>query len=118
MVTDRFKNPPLAGIVRLTARDDRLRRMQIKPRREKKERTDVTDRPVSAAAPPRMRFIPGGPFTMGSEHFYPEEAPLRQVRVDGFWIDAAPVTHRDFARRSEEQPSELQSLMRLSYAVF
>src|SRR3546814_20926315 len=45
-----------------------------------------------------MRFIPGGPFTMGSEHFYPEEAPLRQVRVDGFWIDAAPVTNRDFAR--------------------
>ncbi|MBB5705361.1 formylglycine-generating enzyme required for sulfatase activity [Sphingopyxis panaciterrulae] len=58
----------------------------------------MTDRPVSAAAPPGMRFIPGGPFTMGSEHFYPEEAPLRQVRVDGFWIDAAPVTNRDFAR--------------------
>src|SRR3546814_19965390 len=35
---------------------------------------------------------------MGSEHFYPEEAPLRQVRVDGFWIDAAPVTNSDFAR--------------------
>jgi len=33
---------------------------------------------------------------MGSERFYPEERPLRQVRVDPFWIDAAPVTNADF----------------------
>lgn len=44
-----------------------------------------------------MRFIPGGSFTMGSEQFYPEEAPLRRVRVDGFWIDETPVTNRQFA---------------------
>src|SRR3546814_16757880 len=98
MGTDKFKYPPLAGTVRRTPRGERLRRMRSKPRRGKKEQTDGTDRPVSAAAPPRMRFSPGGPCTMGSEHFYPQEAPLRQVRVDGFWIDAAPVTNRDFAR--------------------
>jgi len=34
---------------------------------------------------------------MGSERFYPEEAPLRRVSVDGFWIDTAPVTNRQFA---------------------
>lgn len=45
-----------------------------------------------------MRHIAGGTFTMGSEAFYPEERPLRQVRVDGFWIDETPVTNRDFAR--------------------
>ncbi|WP_374283197.1 formylglycine-generating enzyme family protein [Novosphingobium sp.] len=45
-----------------------------------------------------MRFVEGGAFTMGSEAFYPEERPLRQVAVDGFWIDEAPVTNRDFAR--------------------
>ena len=28
--------------------------------------------------------------------FYPEEQPVRTVELDGFWIDAAPVTHRDF----------------------
>lgn len=34
---------------------------------------------------------------MGSERFYPKEAPRRRVAVDGFWIDTAPVTNRDFA---------------------
>lgn len=45
-----------------------------------------------------MRHIPGGIFAMGSDRFYPEEQPVRQVRVDGFWIDETPVTNRDFAR--------------------
>ncbi|OCC22576.1 gliding motility-associated lipoprotein GldK [Croceicoccus estronivorus] len=45
-----------------------------------------------------MTKIAGGTFTMGSERFYPEEAPLRKVRVDTFWIDETPVTNREFAR--------------------
>lgn len=45
-----------------------------------------------------MRFVPGGTFAMGSERFYPEEAPVRKVRVDGFWIDETPVTNAEFAR--------------------
>jgi len=45
-----------------------------------------------------MRPIAGGTFTMGSERFYPEEAPQRRVRVDDFWIDETPVTNREFAR--------------------
>jgi formylglycine-generating enzyme required for sulfatase activity len=49
-----------------------------------------------------MLFIPGGSFTMGSEMFYPEEAPRRGVRVDSFWIDETPVTNRQFARFVEE----------------
>ncbi|PZU10097.1 formylglycine-generating enzyme family protein [Sphingomonas sp.] len=44
-----------------------------------------------------MRRIDGGVFTMGSALFYPEEAPVRRVRVDPFWIDAGPVTNRDFS---------------------
>ncbi|MBX3592842.1 formylglycine-generating enzyme family protein [Sphingomonas sp.] len=44
-----------------------------------------------------MIFVPGGSFTMGSEKFYPEERPLRRVRVDGFWMDETPVTNRQFA---------------------
>jgi sulfatase modifying factor 1 len=44
-----------------------------------------------------MVAIPGGTFTMGSQAFYPEEAPLRQVRVDPFWIDETPVTNHQFA---------------------
>jgi sulfatase modifying factor 1 len=44
-----------------------------------------------------MVRIPGGDFAMGSDRFYPEEAPVRRVRVDSFWIDPAPVTNRQFA---------------------
>jgi len=45
-----------------------------------------------------MRFVAGGVFAMGSEDFYPEEAPVRAVRVDGFWIDETPVTNAEFGR--------------------
>ena len=44
-----------------------------------------------------MIHLPGGVFAMGSEAFYPEEAPVRQVSVDPFWIDEAPVTNAEFA---------------------
>jgi formylglycine-generating enzyme required for sulfatase activity len=45
-----------------------------------------------------MRWIPDGTFSMGDERFYPEERPVREVRVDGFWIDEAPVTIAEFRR--------------------
>lgn len=44
-----------------------------------------------------MIHVPGGTFSMGSDRFYPEEAPVRQARVDPFWIDATPVTNAEFA---------------------
>jgi formylglycine-generating enzyme required for sulfatase activity len=34
---------------------------------------------------------------MGSEKFYPDERPLRQIRVEDFWIDETPVTNRQFS---------------------
>jgi formylglycine-generating enzyme required for sulfatase activity len=34
---------------------------------------------------------------MGSERFYPEEAPVREAKVAAFWMDAAPVTNTAFA---------------------
>jgi len=45
-----------------------------------------------------MRHIAGSVFVMGSDRFYPEEAPVRTVRVSDFWIDETPVTNRAFAR--------------------
>jgi formylglycine-generating enzyme len=45
-----------------------------------------------------MVWIPGGTFHMGSDSFYPEERPVHQVRVDGFWIDSHPVTNLEFRR--------------------
>ena len=41
-------------------------------------------------------WIPGATFAMGSDHHYPEEAPVHRVAVDGFWIDRAPVTNAEF----------------------
>jgi formylglycine-generating enzyme required for sulfatase activity len=43
-----------------------------------------------------MVRIPGGVFGMGSDHHYPEEAPVHRVSVDSFWIDKYPVTNRQF----------------------
>ena len=40
------------------------------------------------APPERMKWIPHGRFLMGSEDFYREEAPVREVEVDGFWMAA------------------------------
>jgi formylglycine-generating enzyme required for sulfatase activity len=50
------------------------------------------------APPPGTIFIPGGTFRMGSDKHYPEEAPVHRVTVDGFWIDCAPVTNREFRK--------------------
>src|SRR3954470_1779509 len=45
-----------------------------------------------------MVELPGGTFRMGSDRFYPEERPVREVSVDGFWIDRLPVTVAEFRR--------------------
>ena len=55
---------------------------------------------ASLGPPPAddMAWIPGGTFRMGSEDFYPEEAPVRGVDVAGFWMDAKAVTAAEFRR--------------------
>jgi formylglycine-generating enzyme len=45
-----------------------------------------------------MQWIPGGRFAMGSEQFRPEEAPVHETSVAGFWIDTHDVTNAQFAR--------------------
>ena len=53
----------------------------------------------SAASVTRnMIRVEGGQFRMGSDNYYPEEAPAHQVIQDGFWIDPMPVTNRQFKR--------------------
>lgn len=42
-------------------------------------------------------WIPGGEFAMGSERHYADEGPVRQVTVEGFWMDVTTVTNADFA---------------------
>ena len=45
-----------------------------------------------------MIFIPGGKFLMGSDKFYPEEKPVHEVTVDGFYIDKYEVTNEDYQK--------------------
>jgi len=53
--------------------------------------------PSSAAAPkPGMVWIPDGVFDMG-DSVYPEEKPVRNVRVKGFWMDRTEVTNAEFS---------------------
>jgi len=50
----------------------------------------------------KMVFIPGGKFMMGSDKFYPEEKPVHEVTVDGFWIDRYTVTNEEFKKFIDE----------------
>lgn len=45
-----------------------------------------------------MVEIPSGRFRMGSDRFYPEEEPVREVEVEAFEIDRGPVTVKQFTR--------------------
>ncbi len=42
-----------------------------------------------------MVWIPGGMFHMGSENFYPEERPIHEVTVDGFWRHSISLASAD-----------------------
>jgi sulfatase modifying factor 1 len=56
---------------------------------------------VSTLRPPPVKdmvWVDGGRFLMGSDDFYPEERPVHEVELDGFWIDRHPVTNAQFRR--------------------
>lgn len=57
-----------------------------------------SDLPSRFEAPAGMVWIPGGEFTMGSEGVdsKKDEQPPHSVKVDGFWMDATPVTNKQF----------------------
>src|ERR1700758_139035 len=47
---------------------------------------------------PNMPWVPGGTFRMGSEDSYPEERPVHEVTVDGFWMDRYLLTNDLFSQ--------------------
>jgi formylglycine-generating enzyme len=55
---------------------------------------------MSIAPPSRknMMLVRGGTFAMGSDAFYPEESPVREMAVDDLWVDEHPVTNAQFRR--------------------
>jgi formylglycine-generating enzyme required for sulfatase activity len=67
------------------------------------DRADVAPQGVvgdGVHGPTGMLWIPGGEFTMGSEHplAKPNERPAHRVRVHGFWMDRHHVTNAEFRR--------------------
>jgi formylglycine-generating enzyme len=61
-------------------------------------RADPGVRPPGSPPAKDMVWIPAGTFLMGSADFYPEERPVHEVSVDGFWMDEHPVTAAEFRR--------------------
>jgi formylglycine-generating enzyme len=66
--------------------------------RERKLRLLDVTRSAPATTRKDMVELPGGTFRMGDSRFYPEESPVREVSVGGFWIDRHPVTVAEFRR--------------------
>ncbi len=67
--------------------------IEIKHQRE-------ADSRVSSPELGEMVWIPAGSFTMGGvgEFAMPDEEPLHDVKLDGFWIDKTEVTNDQFRR--------------------
>jgi len=47
---------------------------------------------------PDMMGLPSGTSCLGSDRRHLTEAPAHRVSVDGFWIDRAPVSNREFRK--------------------
>lgn len=45
-----------------------------------------------------MAWIPAGKFTMGANDGQPDEQPIHDVKIRGFWIDRYEVTNEQFAK--------------------
>jgi formylglycine-generating enzyme len=80
-----------------------------------------------------MVHIPGGTFRMGSDRYYPEEAPAHRVTVDRFWVDRTLVTNAQFrkfveatahvtlaeiAPEAQDYPGALPHMLRAGSLVF
>lgn len=56
-------------------------------------------KPVEQPIPAGMVWIPAGRFAMGSSYGPFEDArPIHYIEVDGFWMDATPVTNAEFEK--------------------
>jgi formylglycine-generating enzyme required for sulfatase activity len=63
-----------------------------------KELTLAANARYEAQGEGEMVWIPAGKFTMGGigEDVPPDEGPLHDVKIDGFWIDKTEVTNEQF----------------------
>lgn len=63
------------------------------------EPTVVYSRTPTGKVPGGMVWIPPGRFSMGSPYTpFADSRPIHTVELDGFWMDATPVTNTEFGR--------------------
>lgn len=92
------------------------------------EPTEPSGEPAPGEKPEGMVWIPGGTFSMGiadprsldrgGSEAMADARPIHRVRVDGFWMDATPVTNAEFAEFVEatgyqtiaERPPEIEGV--------
>ncbi len=92
------------------------------PRAE--EKTDMLPAPVELPALAGMIRLPGGSFFMGSpagSEIYATESdsqPLHRVRLQPFWLDARPVTNRQFERFVAQTRYETEAEQRGTSLIF
>ncbi len=59
----------------------------------------INQTPPPSPAPEGMVWVPGGAFWMGCDDCdMPDALPVHLVTVDGFWMDATPVTNAQFQK--------------------
>src|SRR3546814_8595050 len=93
--------------------------------------SDAADRPINAVRTNDITWLPWGPYPDGLllyRHLLPNPAFAQAIQnvpygsdpdaVMGDYFPQVAYCTRATAERSEEHTSELQSLMRISYAVF
>jgi formylglycine-generating enzyme len=56
----------------------------------------ATARPDDFSWTNGMVWVPGGTFWRGSEDGKPDEKPVREIEIDGFWMDQTEVTNEQF----------------------
>ena len=63
------------------------------------EAASINQTPPPGPVPEGMVWVPGGTFWMGCDDCeMPDAMPVHLVTVDGYWIDATPITNAQFAK--------------------
>jgi sulfatase modifying factor 1 len=65
-----------------------------------------------------MARLPGGSFAMGSADSAPDQRPVHRVKLSRFWLDAHPVTNRQYAEFVEATQHKTTAEARVNSLVF
>jgi formylglycine-generating enzyme required for sulfatase activity len=70
---------------------------------EEQESPAINDRKSPGTGPQGMVWVPGGWYWRGCDlEICNDAVPLRKIYVDGFWMDARPITNRQFKEFADE----------------